>query len=84
MKTVSGLLLRFDFSKTNLEFLSKHPEWFSVSLEGTPVLFNDTAATCVNGPYQQEKSLEILEEVLGKYPVDGVFFNMIWVSDKGL
>lgn len=76
------VIARFDFSKTNLEFLSKHPEWFSVSLEGTPVLFNDTAATCVNGPYQQEKSLEILEEVLGKYPVDGVFFNMFGYQTK--
>lgn len=70
------VIARFDFSKTNIEFLSGHPEWFSVSVEGDSVLFNDTAATCVNGPYQQEKSLLILEEVLEKYPVDGVFFNM--------
>lgn len=70
------VIARFDFSKTNRIFLEKHPEWFSQSIEGKPVLFNDTAATCVNGPYQQEKSLEILEEVLCRYPVDGVFFNM--------
>ena len=40
------------------------------------MLYNDTAAACVNGPYQQECSLQILEEVISNYPVDGVFFNM--------
>lgn len=70
------VIARFDFSKTHLDFLERHPEWYSRSLDKEPVLFHDTAATCVNGPYQQECSLEILEEVIRKYPVDGVFFNM--------
>lgn len=70
------VIARFDFSKTNSLFLETHPEWFSRSVEGEPVCFNDTAAACVNGPYQQECSFQILEEVLRTYPVDGVFFNM--------
>ncbi len=70
------VIARFDFSKTHKEFVHSHPEWFSRSLEGTPVFFNDTAAACVNGDYQQNCSLQILEEVLTHYPVDGVFFNM--------
>lgn len=70
------VIARFDFSKTHSDFLEKHPEWYSRSLTGEPVMFNDTAATCVNGPYQQERSLDILEEVIQNYPVDGVFFNM--------
>ena len=70
------VIARFDFSKTHIQFLTTHPEWFSKSIQGEPVLYNDTAAACVNGPYQQECSLQILEEVISNYPVDGVFFNM--------
>lgn len=70
------VIARFDFSKTHVQFLEEHPEWFSKSIEGKPIYYNDTVATCVNGKYQQECSLEILEEVISNYPVDGVFFNM--------
>lgn len=70
------VIARFDFSKTHIEFANVHPEWYSRSLSGELVCFHDTAATCVNGGYQQNGSLQILEEVLTHYPVDGVFFNM--------
>ncbi len=70
------VIARFDFSKTHIQFLEEYPEWYSRSIEGKPILYNDTAATCVNGDYQQECSLQILEEVITNYPVDGVFFNM--------
>lgn len=70
------VIARFDFSKTHTDFLESHPEWFCRTADGSAILFQDTAATCVNGPYQQECSLEILEEVLRNYEVDGVFFNM--------
>lgn len=76
------VIARFDFSKTHIDFLEKHPEWFSRSLKGEPVFFNDTAAVCVNGEYQQICSLKILEEVLTHYPVDGVFFNMFGYQTK--
>ncbi len=70
------VIARFDFSKTHEKFLKEYPQWYTKSIEGNPILYNDTAATCVNGEYQQECSLAILEEVITKYPVDGVFFNM--------
>lgn len=70
------VIARFDFSKAHSQFLSTHPEWFSRTDKGDAVVYHDTAATCVNGPYQQECSLEILKEVISEYPVDGVFFNM--------
>jgi hypothetical protein len=70
-------LARFDFSKVNEALAAKHPEWLYVSLKGEPVNYNGQVATCVNGPYQQECSLEILGEVLARYAIDGVFFNMI-------
>lgn len=83
MKTASGDS-QVCFSKTHIQFLTTHPEWFSKSIQGESVLYNDTAAACVNGPYQQECSLQILEEVISNYPVDGVFFNMFGLPDEGL
>lgn len=70
------VIARFDFSKTNIKFKEQLADCYSVSIYGTPILYNDTIATCVNGRYQQELSMKILEEVITRYPVDGVFFNM--------
>lgn len=70
------VIARFDFSKTHQCFFPQHPDWYYRSAEGRAVPYNDTVATCVCGGYQQERSLEIIEEVLKKYPVDGIFFNM--------
>ena len=70
------VIARFDFSKAHVSFLEEHPDWFYRSAAGGRVNFNDMVHTCVNGPYQREKSLGILKEVLTTYPVDGIFFNM--------
>jgi hypothetical protein len=48
-----------------------------ISAAAGAVNYNGQVHTCVNGKYQQECSLAILEEALSRYPVDGVFFNMI-------
>lgn len=70
------VIARFDFSKTHECFYEDHPDWYFKSADGSPVRYHDTVATCVNGPYQSERSLDILREVLEQYPVDGIFFNM--------
>ncbi|MFT4007735.1 MAG: family 10 glycosylhydrolase, partial [Lacrimispora sp.] len=70
------VITRFDFSKTHVRMLEDHPDWYYRKADGSPLLYHDTAATCVNGQYQQEYSLEIIREVIEKYPVDGIFFNM--------
>ncbi|MDX3382236.1 hypothetical protein PV682_12315 [Streptomyces niveiscabiei] len=46
------------------------------TLAGESVTYNGQVHTCLNGPYQQEHSLEILAEVAARYPIDGVFINM--------
>lgn len=68
---------RFDFSKLNEELAAKKPEWLYKSVSGEHVNYNGQVHTCVNGGYQQEYSLKILSEALTKFPLDGVFFNMI-------
>ena len=68
---------RFDFSKVNQKHALDNPEWLYVSESGEHVNYNGQVHTCVMGQYQQEYMLAILEEALTRYPLDGVFFNMI-------
>lgn len=70
------VIARFDVSKVHESLADKHPEWLSKRADGSFIHFNDTVATCINGEYQQEKTLEIIREILEQYPVDGIFFNM--------
>jgi len=68
---------RFDFSKINETLAAKKPEWLYVGTDGQHVNYNGQVHTCINGGYQQQYSLEILTEAITKYPLDGIFFNMI-------
>ncbi|MDX2432398.1 MAG: hypothetical protein QNK35_15780 [Bacteroides sp.] len=68
---------RFDFSKLNEELAAQKPEWLYVSISGENVNYNGQVHTSVNGGYQQEYSFKILSEALDRFPLDGVFFNMI-------
>jgi hypothetical protein len=68
---------RFDFSKINETLAAKKPEWLYVSTAGKNVNYNGQVHTCPNGGYQQEYGMEILKEAITKYPLDGIFFNMI-------
>ena len=68
---------RFDFSKINEKYAAAHPEWLYVSEKGQHINYNGQVHTCVMGGYQQDYLLKILKEALTRYPLDGVFFNMI-------
>ncbi|MFB5761633.1 family 10 glycosylhydrolase [Paenibacillus medicaginis] len=70
------VIARFDFSKAHESLFSVHPEWFYRDREGREVNYFGIVHTCLNGEYQQEKSLESIGEVLERYEVDGIFFNM--------
>ena len=67
---------RFDLSKTCKDAYDAHPEWFFKKANGDPVVYNGTYQACVNGEWYREKAIEILNEALEKYDVDGLFFNM--------
>lgn len=70
------VIARFDVSKAHKSFLATNPEWFSRTADGSPIYFEDCAATCVNGDYQMQRTPEMIAEVVRNYPVDGIFFNM--------
>ena len=70
-------MARFDFSKVNESIVKDHPDWQYVSMRGENVNYNGQVHVCLNSYYQQEYSLKILGEVIDRYPIDSVFFNMI-------
>lgn len=70
------VIARFDFSKAHHSIFAKRPEWFYRTADGRTAEDSGLVHTCLNGGYQQEYSLSILDEVISNYDVDGVFFNM--------
>ena len=70
------VIARTDFSKLREDVFARHPDWAYRDKDGNIVNYNGNIQTCPSGGYQQEKSLEILHEVLTTHPFDGVFRNM--------
>lgn len=67
---------RTDFSKVRRPIYEQYPDWVYVSPMGKIVDYNGDVHVCINGPYQQEYALQIIEELLDTHPFDGIFFNM--------
>lgn len=67
---------RFDVSKVDEDFERVHPEWLLQNARGEHIHYNRTVVTCLNSDYQQKRTPEMLQEILRKYPVDAIFFNM--------
>jgi hypothetical protein len=70
-------IARFDFSKLDSSIAVKKPEWLFVGTNGENQIFNGLYSACINGGYYQEYAFEILKEAIEKYPLDGIFFNMM-------
>ncbi len=71
-----SLVGRFDMSKATRIAYEAHPDWFVHNAKGESLEYNGTYQACVNGGWYQDYALQIISESLGKYDVDGVFFNM--------
>ncbi|TBL75153.1 alpha-amylase family protein [Paenibacillus thalictri] len=69
-------IARFDFSKAHESIYARKPEWFYKSKDGREVNYFGIYHTCINGYYQQQYSLQMIDEVISNYDVDGIFFNM--------
>ncbi|MGE5528109.1 MAG: hypothetical protein ACM3X6_03095 [Patescibacteria group bacterium] len=68
---------RFDFSKAGRQVYEEHPDWFQRDAEGRPVAYNGLYHACLNGGWYRQCAPEILREALGRYDLDGIFFNML-------
>jgi hypothetical protein len=67
---------RYDLSKGTRLAYQAHPEWFVHNKDGEPQEYNGTYQACVNGGWASDYALQILEESLARYDLDGAFFNM--------
>lgn len=70
------VIARTDFSKIRRPIYEQHPDWAYLSPTDQIVDYNGDVHACMNGPYQQECALQIIEELLSTHPFDGIFFNM--------
>ncbi len=67
---------RFDMSKATRVAYEAHPDWFMHNRAGKPLIYNGTYQACVNSGWYNDYAHQILREALGRYKVDGLFFNM--------
>lgn len=70
------VITRFDFSRFHRSIFEKHPDWAYISPQGERIINDDMYMASINGPYVQVKSVEIVKELISRYPVDGIFINM--------
>jgi hypothetical protein len=70
------VIVRFDFSRAHKSIFEKHPDWFYVSPDGERIINDDMYVVSINAPYEQEVLFNIIDEVITKFPVDGIFINM--------
>ena len=69
------VMARMDFSKVYPALADNHPEWCFVSPTGERQVYEGLVSVCPSAPYYQERTFDVLDEVLDRYPVDGFFFN---------
>lgn len=69
------VLARMDFSKVNAAVADRHPDWLFVNPEGGRQQAEGQVSVDPSGGYYQEKLLEVVDEIIDNYPLDGFFFN---------
>ena len=68
--------------------LEKHSDWAQILRDGSALLgpdddLGDFGWVCLNSPYLEQLVLPSLEELIGGYDFDGLFFDIIAVHDSG-
>ena len=75
---------RFDFSKAEDRIFLQKPQWFARDPQGEPITvgakrpgpWSLLMSTCINSGYRNEEvAIPVLDEVMTKYDIDGIFFN---------
>ncbi|HWH97116.1 MAG TPA: alpha-amylase family protein [Pseudolysinimonas sp.] len=75
-------LARADFSKVSGAVAAAHPDWLYLSPAGERQVYNGLVTVCPSGDYYQSRALEVVDEILDRYPVDGFFFNWFGFSER--
>ncbi|MFC0320164.1 MULTISPECIES: hypothetical protein [Olivibacter] len=70
------VIVRVDFSRLHKSVFEAHPDWCYLSNKGERMFNDDIYVVSINAPYVQEKSFEIVSEIMDRFPIDGIFLNM--------
>ena len=76
------VIARLDFSKVSARIASEHPDWLFVSPEGRPQVYNTLYSVCPSGEYYQERTIDVLDEIMDRYAIDGFFFNWFNFNER--
>lgn len=72
------VLARVDPSVIHADALAAHPEWVARAADGKPRKHPDDPSvflSCPNGAFSFGWVPDVIREIMGKYPVDGIFGN---------
>ena len=69
------VLARMDVSKSFPELLEAHPDWFRRDPDGRVPRHWDMLTTCPTGPFWHDYNYRVVEELLRRYAIDGLFYN---------
>lgn len=73
-------LVRMDISKGRVGMEMKHPDWFVRREDESVSTIWAMPQICATGPFWQQETFAILDEILTSYPkLDGFFFNYLHV-----
>jgi hypothetical protein len=67
---------RFDLSKGTQKAYDAHPDWFCKNRQGEPFLYNGTYQASITGGWYNEQGPAMLAEVIRRYDIEAMFFNM--------
>lgn len=76
------VIARLDLSKVAEPIAQSHPDWLYVSPDGEPQVYNGLYSVCPSGEYYQQRSFDVLDEIMSRYPVDGFFFNWFNFNER--
>jgi Beta-galactosidase trimerisation domain/Hypothetical glycosyl hydrolase 6 len=74
---------RIDPSLGSAEQLALHPDRFARTLAGEPVRLHDTYLTCPNGEHFGGFMLDVVREIVQRFPLDGLWANAAQFSPWG-
>jgi hypothetical protein len=68
-------IARIDPSMASRTLYAERPEWFVQDKNGKPVEVHGHFITCPNGGYYNDFMIRVVEEILTRYPFDGLWAN---------
>jgi len=72
------VLVRLDVSRADPDDHDDRTGAFQVSADGGLKRDGTMLLTCFQGPYWQERSFLLVDEILSRYPVDGFYFDHLF------